>query len=262
MQTENHSGKLTIITVCYNAKQPLEETLESIKHQTDQDFEYIVIDGQSNDGTIELIKRNQAAIDRSLSEPDKGIYDAMNKGLNLATGQFTLFINAGDTLYKTDTIKHIKTLITDEDDVVLFPCISKNGKLLDSYYGDFPKLTWESYGCHQGYVVRTELYSARQFNECYKIKADRELLLRLYDSGAHFRYEDSAPICIYDTDGVSNNNLLKKELENFLISINTPGGATFKSFVLFFTKTLVFSAFRVLGIDWKSAKSKFFKLYR
>lgn len=95
--------KISIITICYNLKNQIIPTLNSITDQVYQDYEWIVIDGGSKDGTVDLLKSNMR-IDQLISEPDKGIYDAMNKGLALAQGEYVLFINGGDMLYDRNTL--------------------------------------------------------------------------------------------------------------------------------------------------------------
>jgi glycosyltransferase involved in cell wall biosynthesis len=102
-----HSNKLSIITVVFNGKTYLKETIQTVKAQTYTDIEYIVIDGGSTDGTIDIIKSNLDRIDYWISEPDKGLYDAMNKGIKKATGNWVCFLNAGDTFYKTNTLETV-----------------------------------------------------------------------------------------------------------------------------------------------------------
>ncbi|MGL5637387.1 MAG: glycosyltransferase, partial [Bacteroidales bacterium] len=94
----------SIITVTYNAGNLLIPTMDSISAQTYKDYEYIIVDGCSKDHTLSLIESRKREITTFLSEPDKGIYDAMNKALRLATGEYILFMNAGDTLHSADTL--------------------------------------------------------------------------------------------------------------------------------------------------------------
>lgn len=89
---------ISIITICYNAASDLEKTIKSVAAQKFKDFEYIVIDGQSKDSTLDIIKRNEDVISKWVSEPDKGIYDAMNKGIRMAEGDWLIMMNAGDVL--------------------------------------------------------------------------------------------------------------------------------------------------------------------
>ena len=90
--------KVSIITVCFNAEKYLERTIQSIINQTYENIEYVVVDGQSKDGTLDIVKKYEAHIHQWISEPDKGLYDAMNKGIEMATGDFVWFMNAGDEI--------------------------------------------------------------------------------------------------------------------------------------------------------------------
>jgi glycosyltransferase involved in cell wall biosynthesis len=98
----------SIITVTYNSKDVLEKTVESVKDQSCKDYEYIVIDGKSTDGTIDVIKNYENEIDYWVSEEDKGIYDAMNKGIKNSSGQLIFFLNAGDTFYDKEVLQDVK----------------------------------------------------------------------------------------------------------------------------------------------------------
>lgn len=99
--------KISIITVCYNSSSTIEETFKSVEQQTYHDIEYIVIDGGSTDGTVDLIKKNQHIIDKWVSEPDKGLYDAMNKGIKMSTGEYVGIINADDIFFDVDVISKV-----------------------------------------------------------------------------------------------------------------------------------------------------------
>lgn len=102
---------ISIITITYNAEEFLERTIESIKLQTVKDFEYILIDGGSKDGTMTIVNQNAEIFDTVISEKDNGLYDAMNKGLKLATGEYVWFMNAGDQIAEPDAIDKIKSYL-------------------------------------------------------------------------------------------------------------------------------------------------------
>ena len=99
--------KVSIITVCFNAKEMLITTLEDIRKQKYDNLEYIVVDGKSSDGTLDLLNNYQDIISKIVSEPDKGIYDAMNKGINIATGEWVIFMNAGDTFANENILTRV-----------------------------------------------------------------------------------------------------------------------------------------------------------
>ncbi|MCQ6959863.1 glycosyltransferase family 2 protein [Mucilaginibacter aquariorum] len=106
---------LSVITIVYNNARDIERTLLSVLNQTYDAIEYIVVDGASNDGTLEIIKRYESRIAKLISEKDKGIYDAMNKGLALATGDYVIFMNSGDEFYAPDTVAKVFATAPDAD---------------------------------------------------------------------------------------------------------------------------------------------------
>ena len=101
--------KISIITVCYNSVATLEKTILSVAEQTYKNIEYIIVDGNSNDGTIDIIQNNQDKITKWISEPDKGLYDAMNKGIAMATGDIVGILNSDDTFYSKTVLAQIAT---------------------------------------------------------------------------------------------------------------------------------------------------------
>ncbi|MDY6919403.1 MAG: glycosyltransferase [Pseudomonadota bacterium] len=246
--------KLSIVTVCFNAELDLRNTFESVRAQDAKDFEYIVIDGGSVDGTKALIAEYEDIIDYYISEPDSGIYDAMNKGLRKCSGDFVHMLNAGDIYYDGASVRRILSALNEDDCVMLFPCVSGCGAMLRSYKGHFGKLLWESFGCHQGYVVSLKNTNNCFFNIKYSIKADRDLLLRLYLNGCKFRFVPGSPICTYDTGGVSNRNLVRKEIENIRISFSHKGAFKVKTLLFALGKVSVYGVTRAFNMDWKKIK--------
>ena len=127
---------LSIITVVYNSENLLQGTIDSIAAQSLQNFQYIIVDGKSNDGTLDIIKNNQQHISKWISEVDSGLYDARNKALEMADGKYVWFINSGDKLMNTNTIEDLynqavennfpdiiygETMIIDENDEIIGP---------------------------------------------------------------------------------------------------------------------------------------------
>lgn len=107
--------KLTIVTVVWNAAENMKNTLNSIRKQTYKNLEYVVIDGKSTDGTLDIIESNKDIIDIFLTEKDNGLYDAMNKGKDLATGDFVLFMNAGDIFLADDVLARMAEKMTEKE---------------------------------------------------------------------------------------------------------------------------------------------------
>jgi len=176
----------SIITVAYNASQWLERTIQSVISQSYSNIEYIIIDGNSTDGTLEIIKKYQPSIARCISEPDNGLYDAMNKGLKLATGDYVWFLNAGDTLYSKNTVQEIVNTLGGENlpDVIYgeTQIIDSQGNLLAMRRLKAPKkLSWKSFRmgmlvCHQSFIVKRTI--AAQYDLQYRFTADYDWCIR------------------------------------------------------------------------------------
>ena len=182
--------KISIITVTYNAASVLKRTLDSVKAQSWQQIEHLIIDGASKDETISMAETYKAQCLYEvviLSEPDKGLYDAMNKGLRLATGDYLVFLNAGDTLHAANTLETIvssaqplpgvlygDTAITDEQ-----------GKFLHLRRLRPPKkLTWKSFRqgmlvCHQAFYALTDIAKDLPYDPRYRYSADVDWCIRV-----------------------------------------------------------------------------------
>jgi len=176
----------SIITVTYNASPRLERTIQSIISQSYPDIEYIIIDGSSTDGTLYLIKKYQSVITRCISEPDKGLYDAMNKGLKIASGDYVWFINAGDKLYSETTVREIVDLLENENlpDIIYgeTEIIDIQGDSLGMRRLKAPKnLSWKSFRmgmlvCHQSFLVKRSI--AELYDLHYRFAADFDWCIR------------------------------------------------------------------------------------
>ena len=130
--------KLSIITINYNDAAGLERTLKSVQEQTTQDFEHIIIDGNSNDGSKELIERTKDNYSYMISEPDHGVYDAMNKGIAQATGNYILFLNSGDTLYKNYIISKVQSYL-DNTTAIVYGDLSIIGEDRPDFIHHYPR---------------------------------------------------------------------------------------------------------------------------
>ena len=161
--------KISIITVVFNGETHLEETIKSVLSQTYPAIEYLIIDGKSRDATVDIIKKYNEKIAFWVSEADKGLYDAMNKGLEAATGDFVWFINAGDTIYKNDTVETIILHYKENTDILFGEVMIVDGNRNElgtrsaRTAQKLPEtLTWQSlrYGMvvsHQGILVRRSI---------------------------------------------------------------------------------------------------------
>ncbi|AFD09247.1 glycosyltransferase family 2 protein [Solitalea canadensis] len=178
-QDLNYEAKpvLSVITIVYNGSGFIERTIKSVVNQSYKNIEYIIIDGASKDNTLEIVKRYEENIALWISEKDKGIYDAMNKGLQLAKGDYVIFMNAGDQFHNETTVKRIFTTNANADiyygDTLI---VDDEGRSLGPRRLRPPeKLTWKSFRmgmlvCHQSFIVKRTLAPLYDLN--YKIAAD------------------------------------------------------------------------------------------
>ena len=212
--------KLSIITICYNDPD-LERTCKSIVEQTWQDFEWVVVDGASNEDTQKIWDKYKYRIDKFISEPDKGIYNAQNKGINLAEGEFLNFLNSGDSYYDKDVLKNIFENKTYKEDILYGNAYKIYGDNAKRNFVDYrPKKVDElyficNYICTQAMFVQKELFNKYGIhNEDYKIASDRDLWIRFKKQGAKFKYLDKV-VCNYDCNGLSslNREKLVEELD-------------------------------------------------
>lgn len=211
--------RFSVITVTYNAEERLAKTIESVIDQTCPPYEYLVIDGCSGDRTLAICEGYREKLEKRgirftvVSEKDTGIYNAMNKGINLAEGDFLSFLNAGDW-YQKDALNSIRAFYREESFDLTYGglnYINPNGTVTikKSRWDRFPVSSrhWN----HPSMFLRRELYEKMKFDESFKRYADFELYLRLRKSGARIRVCDRV-ITNFVADGVSTEVQMKKVL--------------------------------------------------
>lgn len=172
---------VSIITVTLNSEKNLEETLKSIKNQKNKDYELIIIDGQSIDSTIEIIKRNKNLINFCLTEKDNGIYDAFNKGLKYAKGKYIVFVNSDDIL-TPEALELLSKYNEKYKDIdFLFGSVKKHWGVLHGYYPHKIKFTWGFYSSHSTgfYIKRASAKKIGEYNTKYKFHADFDYFYRM-----------------------------------------------------------------------------------
>lgn len=199
-----YKPKITVVTVCYNAAETIEKTILSVVGQTYNNIEYLIIDGGSKDDTLAIIKKYESNISKWISEPDKGIYDAMNKAIKMATGEWINFMNAGDCFATNDVLEKI---FNDE--------IPNNVKFLysDNYYIDpdgrkifakhdhtIPSIL------HQSSIYRKELHYEYGFYAVTPKIIISDLLFFCMIPSEYFKKVDTI-ISINSVDGVSGSDL-------------------------------------------------------
>lgn len=199
--------KLSIITIGYNNRQGYLHTFKSVAMQSCRDFEYIVVDGASTDGSMELIREYAAngCITKWVSESDGGIYDAMNKGIAMATGEYMLFLNSGDTLYEADVIDRVLPLLAGKDFYVGDQMNADSAHTV-TYSPDAIGAAY--FTCcflpHQATFIRAELLKNRPYKgDHYPVIADFEQMF--YELIMQKRSYEHLPfiICLFDLSGIS-----------------------------------------------------------
>ena len=158
----------TVITVTYNAEDTLLRTLKSVQEQTYKNIEHIIVDGNSTDGTVELIKKHEKKKTRWISEKDKGIYDAMNKATAMAHGGYICYLNAGDTFYEKKTVEKLISVIQQykHPDILYGETVivDNKGKVLHNRRLKAPeRLHWKSFKqgmlvCHQAFIIKRSIF--------------------------------------------------------------------------------------------------------
>lgn len=219
--------KITVITVVYNGAAILENTILNVIEQSYDAIEYIIIDGGSTDGTVDIIRKYEDKISCFISEPDKGIYDAMNKGILLATGEYVNFLNVGDFFYENNTLENMIYKSQYEDVIFGNTCIkSGNEKIIIAAHP--LSLDWKTIPyCHQSVLIKRKILINCLFDLSYKIAADYNQYYDLKRLKATFKYINEI-ISIYDTNGFSFQNYKQMLKEYIKISL--------KNNTFFFTK--------------------------
>ena len=215
--------KLSIITITYNAEQYLERTIQSILNQSNQNFEYLIIDGKSKDGTLQIAEKYKNRVNQLICEPDKGLYDAMNKGLKNASGDFVWFMNAGDEINDSQAVEKIYKAISNKIDILYG----------DTYFVDnagniqglrseitphrLPKdLKWQDMKlgmlvCHQAFIARKSIAPLYMENN---LSADVDWEIACLKKATEVKYLDFV-VAKYLIGGISNKQLKRSLIDRY-----------------------------------------------
>lgn len=218
--------RYSVITINYNNCDGLHQTIDSVLGQTYKDFEYIVIDGGSTDGSVNVLKKNAASISYWVSERDNGIYHAMNKGIAQVHGDYCIFMNSGDYFYNNMVLEKVSSISSDEDIIVGKVSVSKHGVIISPlpqgdltlyhlYSGSIP---------HQGSFIRTNLLRKYPYDETLKISSDWKFFVQtMILDNCSVRFVDEY-IAQYDLNGLSTDNpeLMREEKEIVLNDLFPP----------------------------------------
>ena len=191
---------VSIVTVVRNDPVGLEKTIDSVISQDYRRIEYVVVDGASTDGTLEVLKRRQASVNAWISEPDGGIYQAMNKGVSLASGEYVCFMNAGDTFANSDTVSRMFHPYP-EVELLWGDCIveKQRSEEYDCARNVVPRLHRQMTVSHQSLFTRRAILLKRPYDESFRIAADYDFLCERLLAGAPWEYRPIPVSRINDT---------------------------------------------------------------
>lgn len=211
--------KISLITVCYNSEKTIEDTIKSVLKQTYKNYEYIIIDGKSKDNTLNIIKLYEKKFDNKLkyiSESDKGLYDAMNKGIKIATGDIIGILNSDDILYDENVFQKIIDNIDNYDGVYSNLVLMNNDftKVTRNFKSKEAALKKGWHPPHPTLYLKKEIYNKYgNYNLDYKIAADLDFMYRILNNKVRLKYVDTCFVKMR-TGGASTNGL-KGYYKNF-----------------------------------------------
>lgn len=246
------SPAISIITICRNEINNISRTVESVIAQKFLNFEYIVIDGNSTDGTAEYLKDKSASIDSLIVEKDNGIYDAMNKGIKIARGEYIYFLNGGDYFYDGDVLDNVishsqKNTSSDIIHCKLAFCQEK-GKI---YYMDDSRFKLDSLfdlfkynHLQQCFFIKRKVFGQLGLlNDRYKFVADSEFIIRAFRKKISFSY---LPIfvCVFDTNGISSQLPQARLKEKRLMILKTAPSGIFFIYLVYGVRNFILSLFK------------------
>lgn len=218
--------KITVVTVCYNAVDTIEKTMLSVINQTYPNIEYIIIDGASTDGTVDIIQKYRDKIAYFVSEPDKGIYDAMNKGIKAATGDWINFMNAGDSFYNECVLEKVGLELSSVSSKVVciygdHVSIQRIRRLevlcINPFYQRNDYIDNPSMGFHhQATFVRTDLAKEKMFDSThFRLCADYNMIYGLFKDGWSFQRIPCFVAVVNNREGASSNNRVLQLKEHY-----------------------------------------------
>jgi glycosyltransferase involved in cell wall biosynthesis len=207
---------LSIVTICKNSSYTIERLLNSVRNNLNSINEFIIIDGNSNDNTLEIINKNIDIVTILISENDNGISDAFNKGINLCKSDFILLVNSDDFLLDFN-LSNLINEIEPSDNLIATPLLMKSKFGFDTYKSNYNNLNKFSSVYHPGLVISKNTYNLiGQYSLEYKIAMDYEFICRAKINNMNFRYINT-PIVVFSEGGISNKNYLNSIFESYKI---------------------------------------------
>lgn len=209
--------KISVVTICFNCAADLEKTILSVASQTNNSIEYIIIDGGSKDGTLKVIDKYKQNITKWISEPDNGIYDAMNKGIDMSTGDWIIFMNAGDVFYSESVIADVFSKQFADDVKLIYGDVMLDfGKLglLPKKLGKVSKESAPFEICHQSVFTKADILKQIHYDTNYRIGADCNSFATIHRMGYKLEH---VPVFISRFEvvgGVSSKNIMRAYFEH------------------------------------------------
>ena len=203
--------KISIVIATYNSGKTLKQTLDSIRHQTYKQLEVIVIDGQSTDNTLLIIDEYKDIVSYCISEKDAGIYDAFNKGLSVATGDYVCFIGSDDCYVDYDVMNKVAPILSTDNPHILSGYVYEVDSVSKAQWRRSNEVSIEKIKCgmmipHAGMFTKLEIMKKYKFNQELRIIADYDFLLRYVLDGGDIEYIDM-PIAYFEVGGTSSENI-------------------------------------------------------
>ncbi len=222
----------SIITVTYNAASVIEPTLKSVLAQTCTDYEYLVVDGASKDDTIKMVREAEIPNTRIVSEPDKGLYDAMNKSIKLAQGKYLIFLNAGDAFSAANALARLAAAAETDADILYGQTQLVNDKraVVGMRHLTAPEvLTAKSFRngmlvCHQAFVAKRSIVG--KYDMTYRFSADYDWCIRCLQVSKKNAYVGDTPIVSFLTDGLTDKHHKASLKERYRIMCHYYGSVT------------------------------------
>lgn len=237
---------LSVITVTFNAQNTLTRTIRSVQAQSYLHIEHIVVDGQSTDGTVALIEQLKNEKTKWISEPDKGLYDAMNKGAAMASGDYLCFLNAGDAFFDADTVQEMMQSVNGILPDIVYgetAIVNDEGQFLHRRRLQVPdKLTWKSFRqgmlvCHQAFIVKRTLFEP--YDLSYRYSSDFDWCIRMMKKTSAIHHTHLTLIN-YLHEGMTTNNRYASLRERYRIMAKHYGSfSTFWHHVWFVFRALI-----------------------
>ena len=255
--------KISVITVNYNNPLGLERTIKSVLRQTSSDFEYIIIDGASTKGDLDVIKKYDNGVIKWVSEKDSGIYNAMNKGVRKASGDYCIFINSGDELFSSNTIEQIincnlqadfvqGTIARPGNPIIYCKAPNEDQLTLGWYYAGYNNF-------HQASVIRRDMLLQHPYDEKYRVSADLKFNVECLIKNECSYQNIDVVVALYEYGGISTTKEHAAEVENLYIELfgkRIMSDIVDTDFLRHFPMRLIASKLRKLGTAklWQKIK--------